>query len=127
MPCSRTEYSPATSILIYKVVYFNLFVTTLPISSFTIPKCVTSTKRGIFLFFGVVSLISYSSFRLFSCNSSFYHPTLAYSLTTPFCILAFIFWINLKFLIPIQHRHHSEHQLYLLILCNDDVGSQFVS
>ena len=33
---------------------------------------------------------------------------------------------HLIFLIPIQCRHHPKHQSYILILCNDDVGSQFV-
>ena len=129
MPCSRTGYSLAMSILIYKcfiLIYLSLLSRELLTSSFTIPKCVMSTKHGIFLFFSVVSSISFFNFCLFSCNSFFYHPTLAYSLTMPFGILAFIFQIHINFLIPIQDRNHPDHQLYLLIICDDNVESQFV-
>ena len=53
------------------IFYLSLLSLALPTSSFTFPKCVMSTKHGMFLFFGVVSSISFSNLCLFSCNFSF--------------------------------------------------------
>ena len=129
MSHSRNGYSPSMSFLVYILVYhifLSLLSLALPTSSFTIPKCVTSTKHGMLLFFGVVSSISFSNLCLFSCNSSFLPSNSCIFFDNAFLYTCFCLPVSSNIFIPIQHRHHPKHQLYLLILCDNDVGSQFV-
>ena len=109
MSHSRNGYSLSTSFLIYILVYHTLFVTV--ITCITILLVYYSKMCHIYKtwhvsFLQCCFLNQFSNLCLFSCNSSFLPSNSCIFFDMPFCILVFVSWFHLIFLIPIQHRHH---------------------